>query len=71
MMMTFYGALLCGVYRTVFDIIKKGVVHPDNGRLVPVNEAIKSSLLGHGSCLVYDTDSMKQVGQVVMMMNSV
>ena len=61
MYMTFYGALLCGVYKSVFDTSSLTIIHPRTGQAVNINQAIRTSLLGHDTCLVYDTEQLKQV----------
>lgn len=61
MLMTFYGALLCGVYKSVYNKSSLSIVHPGTGQSVSINQAIRTSLLGHDTCLVYDTEQSKQV----------
>ncbi|XP_067936924.1 dystonin-like [Watersipora subatra] len=61
MYMTFYGALLCGVYRSVYDASSMSVLQSTTGQPVSINESIATSLLGHNTCIVYDPEQRKQV----------
>lgn len=60
-LMTFYKALTSGVYKTVYDMNNRTVLHPPTGLDRGINQAVKTLLLGHDTCLVYDTEQAKQV----------
>lgn len=59
--MSLYEAIKTKLFETVYDPYDQTVLDPHNGHRVDVNQAVKRSLLGHNTCLVYDTDKSRQV----------
>lgn len=59
--MSLYEALKTKLFESVYDPADQTVLDPHNGHRVDVNQAVKRSLLGHNTCLVYDTDRNRQV----------
>ena len=62
-LMPFYKALVSGVYKPVYDMKNRTVLHSPTGLARGINQAVKTSLLSHDTCLVYDTEQAKQVSQ--------
>ena len=52
---------LVSSYRSVYDISTLSILHPGTGHAININQSIKTSLLGHDTCLVYDGEQGKQV----------
>lgn len=59
--MSLYEALKTKLFESVYDAFDHTVIDPHNGHRVDVNQAVKRSLLGHDTCLVYHTDKNRQV----------
>lgn len=64
--MSLYEAIKTKLFETVYDPFDQTVLDPHNGHRVDVNQAVKRSLLGHNTCLVYDTDKSRQVKHSVL-----
>lgn len=59
--MSLYDALKAKLFESVYDPFDHTVLDPHNGTRVDVNQAVKRSLLGHNTCLIYDTMKNRQV----------
>ncbi|XP_067941004.1 uncharacterized protein [Watersipora subatra] len=59
--MTLYEALKTKLFESVYDPFDSSLLDPNNGQRVDVGQAVKRSLLGHNTCIVYDTDKHRQV----------
>jgi len=61
--MTLYEALKTKLFESVFDRFDCTMLDPNTGNRVDVNQAIKRSLLGHDTVLIYDSTAGRQVSQ--------
>ena len=59
--MTLYEALKTKLFESVYDPFDNTLLDPNNGQRVDVNQAVKRSMLGHNTCVVYDTEKSRQV----------
>jgi len=59
--MTLYEALKTKLFESVYDPFDSTLLDPNNGHRVDVNQAVKRSMLGHNTCIIYDTERGRQV----------
>lgn len=59
--MSMYEALKTKLFECVYDPLDNTLVDPNKGQRVDVNQAVKRSMLGHNTCMVYDTEKCRQV----------
>lgn len=62
--MSLYDALKTKLFESVYDVFDQTLLDPNTGSRIDVNSAIKRSLLGHETCLVYDTQQGRQVKEL-------
>lgn len=59
--MSLYEAIKTKLFESVYDPFDSTLIDPNNGQRVDVNQAVKRSMLGHNTCVVYDTEKSRQV----------
>jgi len=62
--MTFYEALCSELIEDVYSP-ELTVLNPRTGDRISIGQAVKTSLLGHNTCLVFDSELTRQVGVVI------